>query len=803
MNAACLVYLLSLSAILALGVRGSYRCLRTQLVAIFLLVWADLVLTAQLLSLFSALHLFGVYVSTSLAIAVLLTLGARCLPIGRELDLPQFADPFPPGLSRYLFSFFIVTLALVFLADVVLAYGLLPSNPDSLTYRFPRAYWYLGHGALTHFSNVADPRTLYYPFNGSLLYAPLVYFGVLPQAFTFVSLLCWLVIALATYLFARDLGGPRVTAAATAWLICLTPNVLLQALSTNDEIIAASAMLAALFFLHRWYRGREPLDALIGIAGVALSAGTKLHVTFYWPLLITIGVVLAVQFRATAAEVGSWLTARRLSALSITLCLSLVMAFSFMIYNKVSAGRVTAWDFHDQVLNKPFQWRVAVQTLVLYLSQVVLTPFADLHVVFSPASRVLHYEGFNRLFAPLFAWVNNGPAYMSASYRFTGINSGSAVAFNEQTLFIGFTWLVALISGVLLLSRRKGQRVDWPAIHLLSFPVWMATYAASMRYIEGFTVYLGYAVIVAAPAMVFAFAPIRHLLADRLRWGLLAFVAVVHCFFAADIFLTSSPRNLIALLRAPHWPVARGFAVDDEVVREISASTAGIYNRSISWEQPFWLTMFQNPEIPQYLATNPDPIPVSADAPTDPASLQLRYSRYVLMPRPGDRHLHLFLFPQAPKYGQMIPVHIPDKTSPGLTWIGDIGFTLGPEWVFGAGNEVESRHAGRDKYVLVPYQELAGGADGQGRLIRIPPIVYGLAEADRLQFRFELKVSGKIIAASDWLQVPSADLVLPKGAGDNAVLTAFVRKDDAAGAIYSTDVEIDSTQPVLLGSSRK
>ena len=31
----------------------------------------------------------------------------------------------------------------------------------------------------------------------------------------------------------------RVIAAATGWLICLTPNVLIQATSTNDEIIAA------------------------------------------------------------------------------------------------------------------------------------------------------------------------------------------------------------------------------------------------------------------------------------------------------------------------------------------------------------------------------------------------------------------------------------------------------------------------------------------------------------------------------------------------------------------------------------
>ena len=146
---------------------------------------------------------------------------------------------------------------------IVVVFGMLPANPDSLVYRFPRAYWYLGHGALMHVTNVADPRVLYYPFNSTLLFLPLIHFQTIPQAFTLVSLLCWLMIGLTSYLFARDFGGPRLFAAATAWLICLAPNVLLQSLSTSDEIIAAGALLAGLFFLHRWYLGRQALDALL------------------------------------------------------------------------------------------------------------------------------------------------------------------------------------------------------------------------------------------------------------------------------------------------------------------------------------------------------------------------------------------------------------------------------------------------------------------------------------------------------------------------------------------------------------
>src|SRR5579859_2256564 len=206
MSAACLVYFLALGAIFALGLRSRYLAIGPFLVAMFLLIWMDLILTAVLLSLFSSIGHFGAFVATSLAIAALISIGLRFVPREAGLVVHEFPDPFPPKLSRAILWSLGVTAVLVLLIDLVMAYGLLPANPDSIAYRFPRAYWYLANGALTHVSNVADPRVLYYPFNGTLLYLPLIQFHLIPQAFTLVSLFCWLILGLTTYLFARDLG---------------------------------------------------------------------------------------------------------------------------------------------------------------------------------------------------------------------------------------------------------------------------------------------------------------------------------------------------------------------------------------------------------------------------------------------------------------------------------------------------------------------------------------------------------------------------------------------------------------------
>jgi hypothetical protein len=189
-------------------------------------------------------------------------------------------------------------------------------------------------------------------------------------------------------------GGARITAAATAWLICLTPNVLIQSLSTNDEIIAAAPLLAGLFFLHRWFHGRQRFDVFIGIIGVSISVGTKLHILFYWVLLLAIAAAFAIHYRAVLRETKNWLNIRAVAVLVTMIFLAAIFSFSFIAYNFVSTGRATAWEISDQILNKPLNLHAAWQTMVLYTSQIVLTPIADLRIAVDSKGPRAQSRGF-------------------------------------------------------------------------------------------------------------------------------------------------------------------------------------------------------------------------------------------------------------------------------------------------------------------------------------------------------------------------------------------------------------------------
>jgi hypothetical protein len=133
-----------------------------------------------------------------------------------------------------------------------------------------------------------------------------------------------------------------------------------------------------------------------------------------------------------------------------------------------------------------------------------------------------------------------------------------------------------------------------------------------------------------------------------------------------------------------------------------------------------------------------------------------------------------------------------------MTWIGDLLFALGPEWAFAAGNGVETRFPGRDKYIVVPYEELSNFGRTAEPIIRITPSIYGLGSKDDLKFRFDVRIDGKIVSSTDWQAVPEANLATPGIKPGNAALTVYIRNDNAGGTVYSTEAVLQSTKPLPL-----
>ncbi|MGH9550351.1 MAG: hypothetical protein ACRD3W_13295, partial [Terriglobales bacterium] len=537
-------------------------------------------------------------------------------------------------------------------------------------------------------------------------------------------------------------------------------------------------------------------DLVIGIVALGLSVGTKLHVTFYFPLLLAIAAYLLIHRHTVMAELSGRLLRKHSVEVLGALCIAVLFSCGFLGYNYISAGQLADWEFNAQLLNQPFSWRAALQTNILYIAQTVLTPVADLRVALSSGDPAQHYAAFNQVLAPLFLWVNNSPEYVSDFYRFSGVNTPSSVVFNEQTIFIGFTWLVWLVAACRLFSARVNPNVLWARFQIASLPVWFVTFAALTRYVEGISVYLGYATVVCAPALVYAFAPVNRLWLSGLRWALLSFVAASHCFMALSILLWSNPRNLVVVTQAPRLPISRGFAIDADVLDEVARANDGIVDRYIAWGQPHWAFMAYIPRIRHYFASVPPVIQPFPGSPDKSEPYELLDSRFVLMPQMGEKRLNIYTFRQFPLFGD-VAIRIRDKPSPGLTWIGNIQFVLGPEWVFAAGNGVETRHPDRDKYIVVHFDEVSNFGRDPQPFLNVKGAYYGLGPSDDLDFRYELRIADALMDQTEWKASPQAKLKDYGRSEQNGILTVFVR-NNATGRVYKKDVPLRAKQPLLL-----
>jgi hypothetical protein len=130
-----------------------------------------------------------------------------------------------------------------------------------------------------------------------------------------------------------------------------------------------------------------------------------------------------------------------------------------------------------------------------------------------------------------------------------------------------------------------------------------------------------------------------------------------------------------------------------------------------------------------------------------------------------------------------------------LTLIGNILFALGPEWIFAAGNGVEKRHPGSDGYIVLPFSEESDFGHNEHPVFRFTSVFYGLGPSDHLEFRYEMRIDGKLRTRTDWESTPDVQLDTDGLTADNGLLSIYVRNDDAGGTIYSAEVNLRSTKP--------
>ncbi len=563
-----------------------------QLCATGLLVWGNLVATSLAVSCINKLNSLLWFEGVSIGLALTLWLvGTHVRPDADRA--PKTVRKWRGELSLRLFL--IAGMVICGAVSIYILWTHSLTNWDSSAYRFPRALWYLQHGNLLHFAqSYSDPRPLYYPFNGTILYIFLAIYQFGEHAYVGVTFVAWCACGLGVYTTSRRLGSSITGAIFAAFLGIVTPAALCQASSTNDEILAASAMLLALPFAVDWANTPKRRFGFLTGIGVGLSVGTKLHWAFYYPYLILAGLFIGLWITRNLETVRSGMRIR-ITGIVLAVIPILFFGANFAVANWLSTGVLTNSEFNDSVMNKPFDTKVAKEKIYAGTAQLFLAPIPDILRHGSQDEVVKQYAAWNQLFdSALLSGVTEIRKVSLAGFQFKGPLADGATSYlmNEYTVFAGLLpWLIA--AAILLAGFRSD--INKPALWIAgSLLGWHVCYVLYTKYIPGASAYYTYPAVIAAAGLgpVWDWSISRHGISRRVLVGVFALTALSHSVVASHIFRYNSLRNVVYAWTKS--PAADAHPVDP-AVKEAIQLAGQIHIPLMSWSQMMWHIMRHNP----------------------------------------------------------------------------------------------------------------------------------------------------------------------------------------------------------------
>ncbi len=269
------------------------RSLPSFLLAAYLLAAAELFLLAEVLSILEAVGAAGYAVAEAVLLAASAILWrARGYPRPPVLRLDFQAA----ARSHRILAALAVIVGGAVVYQLFIAVATPPNNWDSMSYHLPRAAEWLQRGAVVYVPSPPTERiNAYQPGSELEILWTLAFLGrdtvaALPQLFAELASL------VAIYAIARRIGFGRPDSVFASLLGATLTQVALQSVTTQNDLVSASFVLAAAALI----LGRTRPEVLLAGLAIALALGAKLTAVYAVPILL--GLAVAVLPRRRLAE---------------------------------------------------------------------------------------------------------------------------------------------------------------------------------------------------------------------------------------------------------------------------------------------------------------------------------------------------------------------------------------------------------------------------------------------------------------------------------------------------------------------
>lgn len=557
---------------------------------LYLLVWCDLVCSALILSSLGQLGNRLAYLAVSLILALLFAWLVRRLSV-KAIDPPSDSSNNENKLIKWGGQGIAwLSILAVVIPTILICTFYLVNNYDSIAYRFPRAFFYIGQGSLSQIPG--DIRIQFYPFNISLVYVWFATYGLAGVWFNLFGFLTWLVGGVAVWRFARDIGAGQTSSLIASAIFITSPAVLVSASSTNDDLIAGVPLLIGAMFLVRWWRSGNWFDVLLAAIGLGISIGAKLH----WVMMLPIAVILLVHvlYQLRRQRKLSYFLSHRSRQVFAAICMVMILVLPSFIINWNATGQLTL-KFPD-ALNVPFSIVIACVHSLVSTASMLFGSIPDMYLVHSPEARQAFGDGFNNwINNHLLFWLTSDLHYVTEGFTFYGIGSNIAhLGVGEVTVWLGFVpWLLGLV--VLLLLRKRNSQFQQIAFGLaLVFFGWHFARDFMLKWAPAEGLYYAFIIGLAAPALAYLWeykTPSSRIMEFLIKAGCVAVIAT-NLISASNYFMFNYQRNLPRLFAYQFQPDLKLISPQLGHALRSSQRTMIAYNR---WDLPYFRLMNEQP----------------------------------------------------------------------------------------------------------------------------------------------------------------------------------------------------------------
>lgn len=250
---------------------------------LFLIAFAQLVLTFEILSLFTAIREVWVLTSNLIIFAVSAFLWNKNSKPIWSLDCKDFIIRVKNSfkLDRALIFLFIAFC--IFIVSAIFLCAVMPiTSADALAYHCARALFWVTNHNLAHF-DTSDIRNLCLPINSEILYTWVLMFIKTDVLFGFFSLVGYLLSIVSVYNILGFLGYCTRKKLWVIFILSSFSSVIVQASGTETDIIIAGLVSSSIFLF--WYalKNNKLMPIFMASLAYALAVGTKTPAIFAIP----------------------------------------------------------------------------------------------------------------------------------------------------------------------------------------------------------------------------------------------------------------------------------------------------------------------------------------------------------------------------------------------------------------------------------------------------------------------------------------------------------------------------------------